>query len=366
MTKKAILPIVLAAAAVAFAGDGHGPSHAAPAPVAPAVTPDQALEQLREGNDRFVANDVSHPHANQERRCETFAGGQHPVATVLSCSDSRVPPELLFDSGIGDLFVVRVAGNVADTDEIATIEYGAAHLKTPLIVVMGHVKCGAVTAVVDGADVHGNLPGLLKKIKPAAADARDANPDLKGSPLVAKAIRANVFQAMQDVITHSDDVAGLLKSKQVKLVGAIYDLHSGNVQWLGEHPRQAELISEAAKLNKAEEHTDAADDDHKPAKKTVAMHDANEDDHKPAAKKPAADDHAPTKKSAAHDDDHAPAKPAKKTKAAAKDEGHDAHSAAPSAPAAVAQTPVQRYGPIAGLAVGALSLGMVMLQFTRR
>ena len=112
--------------------------------------PDQALQKLKSGNDRLVAGRRLFPNQGAPRLKDTAAQGQHPYVTILSCSDSRVPLEHMFDAGFGDLFVVRVAGNVADDDEIGTIEYGVGHLHTPLLLVLGHTKCGAVTAVAKG------------------------------------------------------------------------------------------------------------------------------------------------------------------------------------------------------------------------
>jgi len=225
----------------ALANDPHAPDPAADS--VPAVTPDQALQQLTEGNLRFQSSMSEHPHLDQDRRCLTFTGGQHPVAAVLSCSDSRAPVELLFDQGVGDLFTIRVAGNVADVDEIATIEYGVGHLHTPLIVVLGHTKCGAVTAVVDGAQLHGNLELLTDNIKPAAAAAKQAHPNLNGPALVSQAIQANVWQSVADLLAKSDEVRAAVQSGQVKIIGAVYDIHAGAVQWLGEHPQQSALLA---------------------------------------------------------------------------------------------------------------------------
>src|SRR5688572_831747 len=175
------LATTLSLPSAATANDPPAPAAAA-APQA--VTADQALKSLASGNERFVASTSEHPRTDQDRRRLTYSGGQHPIATVLSCSDSRAPVEIVFDQGIGDLFVVRVAGNVSDVDEIATIEYGVGHLHTPLIVVLGHTKCGAVTAVVDGAELHGNLALLVDNIIPAAEQAKHEHPELKGAELI--------------------------------------------------------------------------------------------------------------------------------------------------------------------------------------
>src|SRR5688572_3946938 len=112
---------------------------------------DASLMLLKEGNARYASGKSQHPHLDAERRSSTVSQGQEPFATILACSDSRDPVELIFDRGVGDLFVVRVAGNVAGISELASVEYGVGHLNTPLLIVMGHTKCGAVTAVVKGA-----------------------------------------------------------------------------------------------------------------------------------------------------------------------------------------------------------------------
>jgi carbonic anhydrase len=191
---------------------------------------------LKEGNARFATGKPKHPHLTKERRVETATKGQAPFATILSCSDSRAPVELIFDQGVGDLFVVRVAGNVAGTDEIASMEYAGEHLHTPLLVVLGHSKCGAVTAVVENAKLHGSLPSLAAKIKPAVFKTRAANRDLSGDALLAAAIRANVQQAMADLFARSRIIKNLIKDGKLKVMGAIYDLESGKVEWLEPPP----------------------------------------------------------------------------------------------------------------------------------
>lgn len=129
---------------------------------------DHALLNLQNGNKRFVDNKRIFSHLDKERLKDTALNGQKPFAVVLTCSDSRVPAEHIFDCGFGDIFTVRVAGNVADTDEIGTIEYGIEHLHAPLVVIMGHTSCGAVTAVLKGDKVEGSIPELVQGIIPAA------------------------------------------------------------------------------------------------------------------------------------------------------------------------------------------------------
>jgi len=274
--------------------------HAAPVvESSPAVTPDQALQQLTEGNLRFQSSMSEHPHTDQDRRCLTFTSGQHPVAAVLSCSDSRAPVEILFDQGIGDLFAIRVAGNVADVDEIATIEYGVGHLHTPLIVVLGHTKCGAVTAVVDGASLHGNLAQLTDNIKPAAAAAREAHPNLHGAALVSQAIQANVWQAVADLFGRSDEIRGAVQSGKVKIVGAVYDIHAGTVLWLGEHPQQVALLADGPAPAASHDDAHSAPADAHDSHDSQDSHDA----HEPAAR-PKSDPHDADSHSEHHDADH--------------------------------------------------------------
>lgn len=197
---------------------------------APAVTPEEALARLKEGNKRFVADASRHPNLTRARMAETSMGGQHPFATVIACSDSRVPVEAIFDQGIGDLFVIRVAGNVADVDEVGSAEYGAGHLATPVVVVMGHTKCGAVTAVVKGDEVGGSIPKLVDNIVPAAE--RSKAKGLAGDALIDDAVRENVRQSLADLERQSEEIAHLVHTGKLKLAGAVYHLENGEVEWL--------------------------------------------------------------------------------------------------------------------------------------
>ncbi|HLP00380.1 MAG TPA: carbonic anhydrase [Opitutaceae bacterium] len=227
MSTPAILrvPALLLLAATAFALRANpSPGRAVPA--------EDALRLLLDGNRRFVAGQAVHFQQDALRRHVTAVEGQKPFAVVLTCSDSRVPPELLFDQGIGCLFVVRVAGNVARTDEVATVEYGVGHLGARLVLVLGHTRCGAVTAVVEEAHVGPNLAQLVGPVAPAAARARAANPGLHGAPLVEAAVRANVEQAIADLTRLSPELAHAVELGETRLVGAIYDLETGEVQLL--------------------------------------------------------------------------------------------------------------------------------------
>lgn len=196
------------------------------------MTPEQALLRLKEGNARFMAGRSLRPNSDAARRKEAAAGGQHPFAAVIACSDSRVPVELLFDQGIGDIFVVRVAGNVCGMDETASIEYAIGHLSTPLFVVLGHSQCGAVTAVLEDEKLHGSIPELVKNIRPAVEMARREYPGLSGAALIEAAVRANARQSIADALKRSASIRGRADSGRLKIAGAVYDIATGGIEWL--------------------------------------------------------------------------------------------------------------------------------------
>ncbi|MBS0195351.1 MAG: carbonic anhydrase [Planctomycetes bacterium] len=223
------------------------PAPAVPAPAsAPApseeIDADKALALLKEGNQRWVDGKATAPNTETARREALADKGQKPFVTIVTCSDSRVPVERTMDRGLGDLFVVRVAGNRAGTDETGTVEYGVEHLKTPLLVVMGHTKCGAVAAAVSHAQLHGKVAELVKGIEPAVERARRNNPGADEKALGALAVKENVWQTIFDLYKSSDTLREAVEHGEVKVVGAIYDISSGKVEWLGEHPWQAELL----------------------------------------------------------------------------------------------------------------------------
>ena len=184
------------------------------------------LADLKAGNDRHVAKKYEHPHQTPARQHE-LASGQHPGATILACADSRVPPEILFDQGLGDLFVVRVAGNIAADDELASIEYGAEHLNVPLIVVLGHQKCGAVTAAVEGGEAPGHLPALMKLLAPAVEKSKGMAGDR-----VDNAVRLNVQQVVTQLRGSRPILGDLVAKGTVRVVGGVYSLDTGRVDWL--------------------------------------------------------------------------------------------------------------------------------------
>jgi carbonic anhydrase len=205
------------------------------------LTADEVIALLTKGNERFATDHPAYPHQGLARRAEVVTG-QHPLATVISCSDSRVPPELLFDEGLGDLFIVRVIGNIGGIDETGSAEYGVEHLDTPLLVVLGHTQCGAVTAAVKHAEVHGNIPPLLAHIQPAVQSARHTHPAWRGDTLIPAAIEANVFHSIAELFHRSSIIRERVRHGKLKVTGALYDIQTGRVNWLGPHPHEAALI----------------------------------------------------------------------------------------------------------------------------
>jgi carbonic anhydrase len=206
-----------------------------------ALTPEEAIKKLKDGNKRYTTGKSIRPNQTQARRKET-AKGQQPFVSVLSCSDSRVPVEIIFDQGIGDIFIVRVAGNVIDTNEIGSLEYGVGHLATPLILVLGHTHCGAVAAAVKDATVQGSIVPLVEKIIPAVYRAKEKNPTLVGDTLMARATEENIWQSIKDLLLRSPIIREQIKDMKLRVVGAIYDIENGKIHWLGSHPKQAQLL----------------------------------------------------------------------------------------------------------------------------
>jgi len=207
-------------------------------------TAENAQKWLEEGNARFCEQQRQTPYSGLSRVKETAQNGQHPFVTILSCSDSRVPLEIVFDRGIGDLFVIRVAGNVAGESETGSIEYGVEHVGTPLLVVLGHTKCGAVTAAATHAHTEGSITKLVGRIQPAVEKAAKDSPEIKDEELIKKATVENVWESVKNLMENSEIIRHLVKEKKLQVVGAIYDVETGAVEWLGEHAEMEKLIGE--------------------------------------------------------------------------------------------------------------------------
>lgn len=191
-------------------------------------TPTQlrALNALMEGNARYVARISQHPHQSQAYR-ESLETAQHPFAAILGCADSRVPPELIFDQGLGDLFVIRVAGNLVDELTMASVEYAVCGLGVQLVMVLSHSHCGAVTAAVEQKQLDGCMPSFTRAIEPAVIEARRRPGDL-----LENAIRVNAQRARKELLYGSSIVRNATSRQELALVVGHYDLHTGAVELL--------------------------------------------------------------------------------------------------------------------------------------
>ncbi|HUU67344.1 MAG TPA: carbonic anhydrase [Methyloceanibacter sp.] len=200
---------------------------AAEEPVQNAISPDEALERIMKGNERYAANTSQRRDFSAGRAAR--ASVQYPIAAILSCADSRVAPELAFDQGPGDLFIVRVAGNFVDDSGLASLEYAVAVLNVPLLMVLGHSNCGAVDATIkvvkEHAELPGHLPILTKAIGPAVVAAHARHP----SDLLAAAIEENVKINVKRMHDDKPILSDALAAKKIAVVGGVYDLATGKV-----------------------------------------------------------------------------------------------------------------------------------------
>jgi len=187
---------------------------------------DAVLAELKAGNAHFVAKKYEHPHQTAARQ-RALAASQSPHCAILTCADSRVPPELVFDQGLGDIFDVRVAGNTAGDDAVASLEYAAEHLHVPLIVVMGHTHCGAVSAAVEGGTLPGKLPGLISELRPAVEQSAHEPGDR-----IENAVRDNVALVVKQLLAARPVLSELVATGKLRIVGAVYSLETGKVDWL--------------------------------------------------------------------------------------------------------------------------------------
>jgi carbonic anhydrase len=186
------------------------------------MTAEEAKKRLAEGNQRYVSGTHSTKELNESRRMDLFQNGQHPFALVVCCSDSRMPPELLFDAGLGELFVVRTAGNVLDEIGMGSVEYGTEHLHIPLVIVLGHENCGAVKATVDGGEIHGCIKSITDKI--GVSLKKLGSPADPYTACEDENIRTTVEEIKKNHV-----VSELLHQDKTEVVGAKYGIKSGAV-----------------------------------------------------------------------------------------------------------------------------------------
>ncbi len=186
---------------------------------------EEAVTLLREGNLRYSENKMIHPAQDLNRMLEV-AKGQNPFAVILTCSDSRVVPEFIFDRGVGDLFVIRNAGNIVDATVLGTIEYAIEHLHVPLVVVLGHSSCGAVTAAHNGDICEGYLNSILKEIHPVI------DRDTEGEFALDNSIKNNIMNCIEKIRTSQPVISKFVEEGKVRIIGAHYDLLNGEVGYI--------------------------------------------------------------------------------------------------------------------------------------
>ncbi len=191
------------------------------------ITGAQAMQKLLEGNARYVYGNVSHQDQHVVERRSDLISSQHPIAVVVGCSDSRVPPEAVFDQGLGDIFVVRTAGQVLDDASLGSIEYAVEHLGVSLVVVLGHDSCGAVTAAVKGGEAPGHLKSLVESIRPAVDEAKEMNNE---GELLNNSIDNNIKNIQKDLESSEPILSGEVQKGELMVVGARYQLDTGAVQ----------------------------------------------------------------------------------------------------------------------------------------
>ncbi|WP_432738852.1 carbonic anhydrase [Maridesulfovibrio sp. FT414] len=194
---------------------------------------DRSLLLLKEGNLRFVKGNSVYPNQTSHQRKILALKGQSPFATIVCGSDSRVDPVLIFDRGLGDLFVIRSAGTVAGSDTLASVEYSMLALETPLMVVMGNTRSTLIRAAIDKVKMQGHMLQLLGKLEPAVKMTRILYPSLEGNELADKVAETNVRQVMRDVLSQCPAVLEKIRAGKAQMMGAVYDTDSGEVRWLG-------------------------------------------------------------------------------------------------------------------------------------
>ena len=194
------------------------------------ITPDIALELLKAGNERFLANQSQ--QGNLPLQVQTTAGGQYPFAVVLSCIDSRVPSEIVFDQGIGDIFSARVAGNIVNNDLLGSIEYACKVAGSKLVLVLGHTACGAVKGACDGVEL-GHITELVNKIKPAVIATKESSGlDPNTTEFKDAVVRKNVELTIENIKNDSAVLIEMLNNGEISIAGAIYDVGSGGVEFI--------------------------------------------------------------------------------------------------------------------------------------
>lgn len=205
------------------------------------LTPSDAFDVLADGNKRFVSN--LKVNRNLLEQMNETATGQYPFAVVLSCMDSRTANELIFDQGIGDIFSIRIAGNIVNTDIIGSIEYACAAAGSKLVVVLGHTRCGAIKGACDNVEL-GNLTGLLHKVKPALDKTSDARKELSKEDYAEVVSQANVLNSIDEILAKSEILQNLYKEGKIGFVGGVYNIETGKVSFINKLFEASENVAQ--------------------------------------------------------------------------------------------------------------------------
>jgi len=192
----------------------------------------ESITRLIEGNTRFASGSMKHPRLDAAVRSETLDNGQHPFAAVLSCADSRVPAEIIFDQGIGDIFSIRNAGNIVDDTVVGSFELCVYKFNTPLLVVLAHTDCGAVKLAIKNDLLYADMSKIIRKIRPVAELTIEAYPELTGNDLLTEVIKSNALKSIQELIDKSELIRERVEEDRLQVMAGIYYLEDGSVKWL--------------------------------------------------------------------------------------------------------------------------------------
>ncbi|MBI5250647.1 MAG: carbonic anhydrase [Desulfomonile tiedjei] len=223
-----------------------------------AMSANEALKMLRDGNVRFVEGRSESPHRDHDRRILTSTEGQSPFAAVLACSDSRVPIAAIFDRGVGDIFTIRVAGNVVGEVGTGSIEYAVQYLGIRLLVVLGHSSCGAIQAALSEGNHSPSISKLIEKIAPAVRKTVEGNAGLTGVELSDEVARNNVWHQVEGLFNNNEIVRAAVECGRLILMAAFYNLGTGQVEWMGSHPPGGALINRGLQSESMEQTTTGA------------------------------------------------------------------------------------------------------------
>ena len=212
------------------------------------VTPSEAVERLIIGNQRFMSGESESPRSDKATIEKLAEEGQDPFVAVLACADSRVPVENIFDMGFGDIFTIRVAGNVIGPDQLGSLEYAVDHLGVPLILILGHTNCGAINGAIAASDAQKydekhHVNALIKKIVPMVDELKENNPGLSKEELGHRCVNKNIWNNIKELLEHSEHLREMVAQGELNIHGAIYNIFDGKVHMLGKHREQDKLVN---------------------------------------------------------------------------------------------------------------------------